>query len=310
MKYFISFDLTFEDGLIYTKIMDADTDGANEIGTDISEDWESSTVTFHQAKASPYSEVVVFKRLENLDSDFWNGEIRIYHLRGVGIYERFLRLCADENVEILGVANCTDKNLSITTTPVLNMDLGQLFPHNINITNAIDDINLFGADIRKHKFQHDKGGILEKLSYLAGMSVAAILNDGKIASSFEKEIVQLVNKKNPQSSFELYLIIVQMLMPAFKDNISAEQICELLLIREEIYLIGKERGVEPGFFDCMYEDLSQIEQDKIALNYKNERIEYNNSEHGHYLKSLRSSLDKLDAKKREIDLYLATKIIG
>lgn len=309
MKKFNSFDLVFEDGLLFTKIMYADTVGANEIGASIAEDWESNNVTFHaHFKPSAFCEVLIFKKTTNLESDFWEGEIRIYHLRGERSYEGFLRACADGNVDILGVAVCSDKNYRIISTPIFSMNLNQIFPYEFDLNNALDDINQFGLDIKNHNFRHETGGILQKLSYIAGVAVASILNDGKLASSFENEIISLVKKSNPQSSRELYFIISEMVKEAFNDNITVDQVCELLLIREDIYSFGKECGGEPGLYDFMYDDLSKAERNKIETRNNKERIAFHESDYGHYINSLRQSLMSVGNKKREINIFLSMNL--
>jgi hypothetical protein len=81
-----------------------------------------------------------------------------------------------------------------------------------------------------------------------------------------------------------------------------------LAIREEVVYLGKERGTEAGGGDVMYDDLSPKEYKKMELKQERDREEFNNSDYGRFVHSLRSSLEKFQNKKLEIDLFLSTKL--
>lgn len=309
MKQLKSFELVYENGLAYTRIMDTDSDVANDIATNISEDWEKNNATFMIGrKVDTNSDVLVFYPIENLDSDFWEGELRIYHVRGDGALEGFLRAKVDAGIQVLGVSFCNEKNLKITISPVYNLNLNQLFPKDFNLTEHLSNLNFFGHEIRLHNFDIQNGGVLEKASYIAEGSLRYLVDDEKDTEYHRQELINLIKKNNPNSPSSLYLIISKLIKYNFNDSITAEQLAELLVLREDVIYMGAESGVEPGFYDVMYDDISKKEYNKVMSSIEKENLEFNSSEYRIFIKSIRNNLSKLKNITLEIDLFLLSKL--
>lgn len=310
MKRMLSFDLKYDNGLCYTRLMEIDSDFYDDLRTRVAEDWDSRGTFYEGSATSEFCDVLVFSAENNLESDFWEGELRIYHVRGIKSFENFVLATATSNLRIIGTHQVNSKETKISYSPAYDLDLSQIFSFEFEFSLALDNLNTFGLDMRNFRFDYDRGGVLEKSSYFAGEALKYLNNEEKKDYSFySNEVMEVMRKWRPDYPIYFYSVLAGLIIHNFKKDLSKEHLAKLLYMREQIFSFCTERGVEPGLFDYLYEDFSKEELAEVQKSSTQEEEKFSNSELGHFLKSFELNSQHLRMKKKEIDLLLHSFLI-